>query len=78
MFTNPLLEEKLRVQAELSARCPTMAQYLDHNEAAARKVAAEHGFTLHYRLPEGFQSPALDQSLLPPLAEAALILNDRG
>ena len=76
MFTTPLLEEKLRVQAELSASCPTMAQYLVHNEAAARKLAEAHGFTLRYRLPEGFHPPAVNRGLLTPLSEGALTLND--
>ena len=58
MFTTPILEEKLRVQAELSARCRSMADYFAHNEATARKLESDGRARLRYRLPEGFQPPA--------------------
>jgi len=77
MFTTPLLEEKLRVQAELSARCQTMAQYLVHNEATARSLATQHGFKLRYRVPDGFHPPALNRAVLEPAPDTALALNDK-
>ena len=58
MFTTPILEEKIRVQAELSARCRTMADYFAHNEAAARKFETDNHTRLRYRQPEGFQPPS--------------------
>jgi hypothetical protein len=69
MFTTPILEEKLRVQAELSAHCRHMADYFAHNESAARTLAAEKGFVLRYLTPEGFRpgpQPALTLREEPP------------
>ena len=59
MFTTPILEEKIRVQAELSARCRTMADFFVHNEAAARNFETDNHTRLRYRRPEGFEPPAI-------------------
>jgi hypothetical protein len=66
MFTTPILEEKLRVQAELSAQCRNMADYFAHNESAARALAAEKGLVLRYQTPEGF----------PPESQPTLVLKE--
>ena len=59
MFTTPILEEKIRVQAELSARCKNMADYFAHNETAARKFETENHTRLRYRRPDGFKPPVV-------------------
>jgi hypothetical protein len=78
MFTSPLIEEKVRVQSELSARCSTMAEYLAHNEQTAKKLAADRGFVLRYRVPEGFRPPNLNDALLEQSSATAWHLNDKG
>jgi len=48
MIKSELLDEKYRVQSELSQKYSTVEAYLDHADLVAKEIAEKYGFSLKY------------------------------